>query len=217
MGGASILVVEDEAIVRADIKDKLESLGYTVPAVASSGEEAIRQAGKTRPNLVLMDIKLKGNMDGVDAAEEIRARFDIPVVYLTAYADAETLQRAKVTEPYGYILKPFGIDELSSAIEVALYKHEMETRLRESEARYRAVSEVISDFAYALRVEPDGDWAQEWTAGDFSRITGFTFDNVHARGGLESLAHPDDVSIVREHWQTNLSGRPDVNDFRIIA
>lgn len=217
MAGARVLVVEDEAIVRIDIEDRLKRLGYTVPAVASSGEEAIRQAAETRPDLVLMDIKLRGDMDGVEAAEEIRTRFDIPVVYLTAFADEETLQRAKVTSPFGYILKPLEVRELKSAIEIALYRHEMEKRVRESEARYRAVSEVISDFAYALRVEPDGSLAREWAAGAFTHITGFTFDEMHARGGLESLVHPDDAVNAHDHFQSILSGHQTVSDFRIIT
>ena len=120
MASAQILVVEDEIIVAENIRSRLIDLGYTVPAVASSGEEAIQRAAETQPGLVLMDIKLKGDMDGVEAAEQIRASLDIPVVYLTAYADEDTLRRAKITEPSGYILKPFELRELHIAIEVAL-------------------------------------------------------------------------------------------------
>ncbi|MFQ5616738.1 MAG: response regulator, partial [Anaerolineales bacterium] len=99
-----ILVVEDENIVAMDIQNRLRRLGYAVPAVVSSGEEAIDKAAETHPDLVLMDIKLKGEMDGVAAAEQIRARFGIPAIYLTANADEATLQRAKITQPYGYLL-----------------------------------------------------------------------------------------------------------------
>jgi CheY-like chemotaxis protein len=101
MANAKIMVVEDENIVAMEIQSIVESLGYAVSAVASSGEEAIRKAAETRPDLVLMDIKLKGDMDGIETAGQIRARFNIPAVYLTAYADENTLQRAKITEPYG--------------------------------------------------------------------------------------------------------------------
>jgi len=102
-----ILVVEDEGITVMDTSEQLQSLGYAVPATAFSGREALRKVAELRPDLVLMDIRLKGKMDGVETAAEIRTRFAIPVIYVTAYADDATLQRAKVTEPFGYILKPF--------------------------------------------------------------------------------------------------------------
>ena len=133
MANAQILVVEDEIIVAKDIQNTLINVGYAVPAVASSGAEAIEKAADTRPDLILMDIRLKGDIDGVQAAQQIRALFDIPVIYLTAYADYETLQRAKITEPYGYIVKPFAEKELHAGIEMALNKHKGERKLRESE------------------------------------------------------------------------------------
>lgn len=125
-----ILVVEDENIVARDIENTLRRLGYAVPAVASSGEEAIEKAAAMHPDLVLMDIKLRGKTDGVTAAEEISDRLDIPIVYLTAYADQQTLQRAKLTEPFGYVLKPFDERSLYAAIEMALHRHRMQTTLR---------------------------------------------------------------------------------------
>jgi CheY-like chemotaxis protein/predicted regulator of Ras-like GTPase activity (Roadblock/LC7/MglB family) len=132
MADPQILVVEDERIVATGIRNMLKGLGYTVPAVASSGKDAIKQAAETRPDLVLMDIVLEGDMDGIAAAEQIRARFDIPVIYLTAYADDATVQRAKMTAPYGYLLKPFNERELHAAIETALYKHMMEREVTPS-------------------------------------------------------------------------------------
>ena len=99
MSPARIMIVEDERITAEDIQDILTILGYTVTAAVSSGAEAIRDADRTRPDLVLMDVHIKGDMDGIDAAREIRERFDIPVVYLTAHADRETLHRAKLAEP----------------------------------------------------------------------------------------------------------------------
>ena len=130
---AQILVVEDEYIVAKDIQNTLTNLGYTVPAIAASGEEAIKKAGEMQPDLILMDIVLKGALDGVETANEIKTQLDIPVVYLTAYADDKTLQRAKITEPYGYLIKPFEERELHSTIEMALYKQSMEKRLKDSE------------------------------------------------------------------------------------
>ncbi len=132
MAKAQILIVEDEGVVAMEIEARLKNLGYAVAAVASSGEEAIEKAVETHPDLVLMDIKLRGGMDGVEAAEQIRARFDIPVIYLTAHADNDTLRRAKVTEPFGYIIKPFEERELYTNIEIALYKHNLEKELKEN-------------------------------------------------------------------------------------
>jgi len=115
-----ILVVENEAIIANDIQDMLKDMGYDVPAIASSGEEAIKKAEEIKPDLVLMNIGLKWDMDGIGAAAHIHNRFNIPVVYVTAYMDEKMLERAKVTEPFGYIIKPFEDKELSSAIEKAL-------------------------------------------------------------------------------------------------
>ena len=149
MANTQILVVEDEGIVAKDIENTLKKLGYAVPAIAFSGEEAIKKAAETLPDLVLMDIVLEGDMDGVEAAEQIRDRFDIPVVYLTAYANDKTLQRAKVTGPYGYILKPFEERELHTGIEIALYKHEMERKLKESEQWLSTTLKSIGDAVIA--------------------------------------------------------------------
>ena len=128
-----VLVVEDEKIVAADIRENLRSLGYSVPAVISSGEEAITEASQNHPDLVLMDIQLKGRIDGIEAARLVQGRLNIPVVFITAFADDATIQRAKSTDPYGYIVKPFGKKELQTTIEIALHKHRSERRLRTSE------------------------------------------------------------------------------------
>jgi len=132
-----MLIVEDERIVAEDIGRSLDKLGYSVLGIASSGEEAVKKAEELGPDLVLMDIVLKGGMDGVAAAREIQARLKIPVVYVTAYADDETLERAKVTEPFGYIVKPFEERELYTSIEVAFYRHKMEEELRSSRQQLR--------------------------------------------------------------------------------
>ena len=134
MKKAKILVVEDQNIVALNIRNKLKNLGYTVPGTASTGEEAIRKAELTNADLVLMDIMLKGDMDGIEAAREIKNRLQIPVLYLTAYTDDETLERAKTTEPAGYISKPFKEEDLHSNIEMALHKHRTEKKEAEKEA-----------------------------------------------------------------------------------
>src|SRR5262245_40607582 len=112
MASAQIMIVEDEGITAQDIRRRLLRLGYDIPAMARSGEEAIAKAGECHPDLVLMDIRLQGKMDGIDAADEIRNRYDVPIAYLTAYADDNTLARARQTAPIGYVLKPFREQEL---------------------------------------------------------------------------------------------------------
>ncbi|GAB1544421.1 hypothetical protein NUACC21_70970 [Scytonema sp. NUACC21] len=146
MADARILIVEDERIVAKDISKRLKNLGYVVVAAVSSGEEAIEKAAETRPDLVLMDIRLKGKMDGIKASEQIRAEFNIPVIFLTAYADEKTLQRAKVTEPFGYIVKPFDERELYAAIEVALRRRMSEEAVRVALNKEKELSELKSRF-----------------------------------------------------------------------
>jgi PAS domain S-box-containing protein/putative nucleotidyltransferase with HDIG domain len=140
-----ILVVEDESIVARDIRNMLLGLGYEVTAVISDAEEAIKSAKKDRPHLVLMDIMLPGDLSGVEAADQIYSDFNIPVVYLTAFADETTLQRAKETEPFGYLLKPFEERELKSTIEIAIYKFGMEMKLRERERWLTTMLKSIED------------------------------------------------------------------------
>jgi PAS domain S-box-containing protein len=132
MEQAKILVVEDETIVARDIQQSLTRLGYDVPATATSGEEAIRKIKEIHPDVVIMDIVLKGKMDGVETAEEVTRRFGVPVIYLTAYADDRTLERVKTTSPAGYMLKPFHPNELRTTIELALHRTQIDRHLKES-------------------------------------------------------------------------------------
>jgi len=149
MSNSRILIVEDEGIIAKDIQSTLNRLGYSVIGIASSGEEAIKKAMEIHPDIVLMDIVLEGAMDGVEAAGYIHDHFDIPVVYLTAYSDDTTLQRAKITEPFGYILKPFHEKELYTTIEMALYKHTMQRKLKESEQWLATTLKSIGDAVIA--------------------------------------------------------------------
>ena len=140
-GIAKILIVEDERIVGEDIRVRLQKLGYSVPSIVRSGEEAVEKARVLEPDLVLMDIVLEGEMDGVEAASTIKSLYNIPVVYLTAYVDSNTLERAKITEPYGYIVKPFEDRDLNITIDIGIHKHRMEKKLRETEERLRKTLE----------------------------------------------------------------------------
>jgi two-component system cell cycle sensor histidine kinase/response regulator CckA len=142
MNRTSILIVEDEFIVANDIEARLIDLGYAVAGKADSGAAAIELAGSISPDLVLMDIRIHGPMDGITAATEIRCRFKLPVVFLTAYTDDSTLERAKKAEPFGYILKPFEDRELRTNIEIAVYKHKAETEIQRLTRLYATLSQV---------------------------------------------------------------------------
>lgn len=126
MAKTNVLVVEDESIVSKDIQHSLKKLGYNVVGASATGEKAIELARSENPDIVLMDIMLKGEMNGIETAEVIRREMSIPVVFLTAYADESTLSKAKITEPYGYIIKPFKEIDLHTSIEMAIYKHSKE-------------------------------------------------------------------------------------------
>jgi DNA-binding LytR/AlgR family response regulator len=124
MPKTNVLVVEDESIVSKDIQHSLKKLGYNVVGAAASGDRAIELARSEKPDIVLMDIMLKGDINGIETAEVMKSELGTPVIFLTAYADDSTLAKAKVTEPYGYIIKPFKEVDLHTTIEMALYKHD---------------------------------------------------------------------------------------------
>ena len=132
----TVLVVEDEGLIAMDLRRHLENFGYIVPAVVKTAGDAIRLQAAHLPNLILMDIHLRGKMDGIEAAAEIRKTSDVPIVFLTAYADTATVERAKTTEPVGYMMKPFRSGDIRVQIEVALHKYQAEQRLHKNEAWY---------------------------------------------------------------------------------
>lgn len=146
MPDTKLLVVEDEEIVAFDLESSLNALGYEVIAVVPSGEEAIQKVATSKPNLILMDIRLKGNMDGIQAAESILKNFNLPVVYLTAHADTATLKRAKITTPFGYLVKPFEESALQTTIEIALSRHQAEETMRQALAKEKELNELKSQF-----------------------------------------------------------------------
>lgn len=215
MSKERILVVEDERIVAEDIKLRLNGLAYTVCGIAFSGEEAVKKIGEMRPDLVLMDIILEGSMDGIEAASLVKSRFGIPVIYLTAYADDETLERAKMTEPFGYLLKPFEDRDLKTTIEMALYKFRMERMLRESERRYRGVVENAHDAIYIQTAN-----GFQYVNPAFEKLTGFKKEEIcNGKFNFWNSIHPDDRRFVKEQKEVRDRGeeRSSSFQFRIIA
>ena len=145
MTGNTILIVEDDALISANMELVLSEYGYVVLPSVSSGEDAVQQALSKHPDVILMDIQLSGRMNGIQAAEKIHATSDIPVIYTTAYSDDERLTHAELTGPYGYLVKPVQNRELMATIRMALYKYKLDQLLKESEARYRALFEQATE------------------------------------------------------------------------
>ncbi|MEW6721178.1 MAG: PAS domain S-box protein [Thermodesulfobacteriota bacterium] len=177
MSGPTILIVEDEAIVAADLEGKLGRLGYEVIGIASDGGEAVEAALRLRPQLVLMDIKLEGDVDGIDAVRAIRERYDVPVIYLTAHSDAATISRAKVTGPAGYVLKPFEERDLVAQIELGLYKHQADRRLEEQREWLRVTLTSIGDAVIATDASGRVAFINPVTAA----LTGWTVEEAAGR------------------------------------
>jgi two-component system cell cycle sensor histidine kinase/response regulator CckA len=184
----TVLVVEDEVLIADDIQRTLVRLGYQVPSTVLSGESAIQATGELQPSLVLMDIKLRGRMDGIEAAAAIRERFDVPVVYLTSHSDEPTLARAMGTHPHGYLLKPFTDRELRTSIEVALDRHEMETKLAQRERWFsttlRSIGDAVISTDRALSVtfmNPEAEritgWGQEALGRPITEVLRLTDDH----------------------------------------
>jgi len=177
MNNPRILVVEDEALIAANLVNTLTSLGYTVPEPVATGEDAIRAVKSQKPDLVLMDIVLIGEMDGIVAAEKIREIADIPLVFLTAYTDDQRLEKARVTEPYGYIIKPANNRELKATIEMAIYKHALDRKLRESEEKYRTVFENTGTATVIVEESTIISLANK----EFTQLTGFSKDDIEGK------------------------------------
>jgi len=179
---ARILIVEDERITAEDLRDILTDLGYTVTASVSNGADAIARAEETAPELALMDIRIKGDMDGTETARILRERFNIPVIYLTAHADAATVSRAKGSEPLGYITKPFQEAELHASIEIALHKHREDLKFREKErllaSTLRAVAEAVISLDQNEIITLFNPAAEAWTGWKARDALGKHVDEV---------------------------------------
>ena len=197
-----ILVVEDESIVAKDIQTTLTKLGYDVPATASSAAVAYQKLEELKPDLVFLDIKLKGDEDGIHIAEHIKIKYNIPVIFLTSFVDQETLDRAKVTEPYGYIVKPFNETDLKTTVEMALFKYGRDKEIRESQQRLAnalgKVGEVIIITDTDCRITYLNQRAESFIG----------YGNTSANGvdlfDLISIERADNSSVKKEELVTNM-------------
>jgi len=197
MAKARIMIVEDEVVVAMELAETLKSLGYSISATVSKGEDAITMAEYAPPDLVLMDIKLSGKVDGIEAASRIRERHDIPVIFMTAYADDNTLSRAKVTQPFGYLVKPASDQILRTTIEVSLYRHKQEKDVKESIGWLAKTLNVLGDAI--IVTERDGaikhmNYVAEtltgWTAQE---AVGRHFDEIYVLKDPETGEIKDDL------------------------
>ncbi len=204
---ARILIVEDDVITSMDIEEILTSFGYSVAGTAASGEEAVRAAIELRPDLILMDIVLSGEMTGIEAAEIIRERAGIPVIYLTANADMPTVDSARKTEPFGYVLKPVSERELYSNIDAALQKHELMKRIKESEERYRMLVENAIEGILVVNEEKI-----VYANPQMSVITGYATGELVMRDYLD-FVYQEDRAFIAGKYRKRLSGEAVENNY----
>ncbi len=212
MSKERILIVEDEMIIALSIQKTLERLGYSVPGIAITGEDAISMAKDLSPDLILMDIILSGEMDGIAAARRIRMRSDQPIIYLTANADGATVERARDTQPYGYLNKPVNERDLMSNIDTALHKHRMEMRLRESEEKYRSLIESLRDIV----MSSDEHGIVTYISPQVKEITGYDESDVVGRN-FNAFIHPDDLQVAAEMFEGAMRGETREGVYRVYA
>jgi len=211
---ATILVVEDEGIIAEDLAASLRKMGYDVPLTANSGEEALTLMEARPPDLVLMDVRLRGGMDGVEAARRIRSRHRLPVIYLTAYADDVTLRRSLDTQPYGYLVKPFQDKELRTTIEVALRRRQLEELLQESELKFRQLAEHIEEVFW---MTDPAKRQMLYISPAYETIWGRSCDSLYRspRTWLEAI-HPDDRARVEQAALTRQADGFYDEEYRIL-
>ncbi len=186
---AKILVVEDEKIIAKDIESTLKRIGHESAGTVSKGEDAIRVAGECRPDLILMDITLKGEIDGIEAAKKINETLKTPIVYITAHQDEDTIEKTKGTNPYGYITKPLDDRDLNTAINSAMYRFDVENRLKAAEDKYFRLSENAADMILS---QDASKLKYRYVNASAFRITGYTPEEYYETPGLlDSLVHPE--------------------------
>ena len=190
----SLVLVENEFVLAEDVPSRLRAAGFDIIGTAATGKDALAQARELHPDVVLMDPVLKGKMDGIEAAQQITERFDIPVIFLTAGADAATVRRATETASYGFLVMPFDDLELRAAIEMAIYKHRMEVTARESDRRMRELTESLSEVLF------ETDLAGNITFINRAGLKEFGYTKEQVEGGitLYDFLPPDKHAEIRE-------------------
>jgi CheY-like chemotaxis protein len=213
MKTVKILVVEDEAIVALQIREKLENLGHSVCGICASGEEALTAIESALPDLVLMDIKLQGKLDGIETADQIHTMYDIPVIYMTAHSEDSLIARAKESEPYGYLLKPVALKELQITLEIALYKHKMDKekaqltkKLQDALDRVKQLSGLIPICAYCKKIRDDkGYW--EDVASYISQHSEAMFTHGICPDCVKKVRQEFDEFVKRENSEDSIMSR----------
>jgi len=197
----SILIVEDERVIAASIKNILRHLGYNNTYIAESAEEAIRIIDEKHPDLVLADIVLEGEINGIELAKQIKSEYGLPVIFLTSYSDEKTVSEAKLSEPYGFITKPFKIEELKITLEIAFHKSEMEKKLLQSKEKYHLLTEAVMDIIFTL--DPKGNIT--FLSSAFEKITGFKSEDFIERH-FRDLLEPTYIKRTLESFIRGMKG-----------
>ncbi len=198
-----IMIVEDEAVIALRLEERLIEMGYEVIGVFYSGEAAVENARGFQPDLILMDIMIPGDLDGIDAAKIVGEDLDIPVIFLTAYAEDQIIKRAKAVKPYGYLVKPIRDRELKAAIEIALYKKKFEKELAEREENFKTLAENASD---GMLIST-GDGKHVFANKRAAEITGYSTSEL-LKTTIQDLAHPDEFERIKKRSRTIISGKP---------
>ncbi len=198
-----IMIVEDEAVIALRLEQRLIEMGYDVIGTICSGEAVVENARSFQPNLILMDIMLNGDLDGIDAAMIVKEELDIPIIFLTAYSDDKLIERAKKVDAFGYLVKPVRDRELKAAIEIALYKKKFEKELREREENFKSLAENANDGI--LIATRDGKYV--YANRRAAEMTGYSVSDL-LKTTIKDLAHPDEFKKIKKRVRTIISGKP---------
>lgn len=214
MAKKKILIVEDDRAVAESIKGIIKKMGHSVSGIVTTGDDAINQVNKSSPDLILMDVSLQGKIDGIEVAEKIKERLDIPLVYLTARTDEESLVRAKATAPFGYIVKPFDVQDLRLTVEASLHRSEMEKELRERVERFRQLAENIHEVFWMFdNLKQQMIYLSPAYEETWGRPREDTYKNPQT---LMEAVHPEFQGQVAAAYDKQLQGKPTVEEYQII-
>jgi PAS domain S-box-containing protein len=205
------MLVVNEQIVAKNIQKTLQGLRYEIVSTVSSGEEAIIKSEELKPDIIIMDIILTGEIDGIAASKKISERFTIPIIYLTSHIDEDILQRTRETEPYGYILKPISGSELRTTIETALQRHSLERQLKKSEEQYRTLVENINDVIYTLDLQGNITYISPVVG----QVSQYKTEDLIGRNFVDFI-HPDDLPELIESYNRTIKGHLEPSEFRIF-